>query len=358
VQPLPSSQPVRARSRTAWIALVVVVLGVGLVGALALGFLNQANTLPTPSPAGKLISPTVTPGEIPTNTSQPSPLSASPTKQLSPTRTLVAPTESPAQLPPPTETALPLTPTPADTPADTPTVAPPPNTPTTTPTTLAEARVERVIDGDTLEVALDSKVERMRLIGVDAPETNGPPICFGPEATAKVEELIARSGGRVLLEKDVSETDRYGRLLRYVWLEHPDGGRMLNEEIVKEGFAQVSTYPSDVKYQAQFLAAEREAREGKRGLWGACGGFGVLLPTPTSVPAPTSLPTPATSKPTAPANPAPGGLPYDPNGPDRDCPDFATQEEAQRFFLAAGGPDSDPHRLDGDHDGIACETLP
>jgi micrococcal nuclease len=199
---------------------------------------------------------------------------------------------------------------------------------------------------------------RVRLIGVDAPETNGPPICFGPEATAKVEELVGRAGGRALLEKDVSETDRYGRLLRYVWLEHPDGRRMLNEELVKEGFAQASTYPPDVKYQAQFLAAEREAREGKRGLWGACGSFGVLLPTPTTAPAPTVPPMPQPAQPTASANPTPGGLPYDPNGPDRDCPDFATHEEAQQFFLAAGGPDSDPHRLDGDHDGIACETLP
>jgi micrococcal nuclease len=206
---------------------------------------------------------------------------------------------------------------------------------------------------------LDGKVERVRLIGVDAPETNGPPICFGAEATAKVEELVGRSDGRALLEKDVSETDRYGRLLRYVWLEHPDGRRMLNEEIVKEGFAQVSTYPPDVKYQGQFLAAEREAKEGKRGLWGACGGFGVLLPTPTSLPVPTPIqPTSPPSLPTTATNPPPSDLPYDPNGPDRDCPDFATQEEAQRFFLAAGGPDSDPHRLDGDHDGIACETLP
>ena len=49
---------------------------------------------------------------------------------------------------------------------------------------------------------------------------------------------------------------------------------------------------------------------------------------------------------------------YDPDGPDRDCPDFATQAEAQAFFIAAGGPARDPHRLDGDNDGIACENLP
>jgi micrococcal nuclease len=349
------SQPVRARSRTAWIALVVVLLGVGLIASLATAFLNPATKPASPFPTITPISPTEIPGEASTTTSQRSPLVTSPTTQLSPTRTPVPPTETLAQLPSPTETSLPLPPTPSNTPN----VASPSNTPTATPIPLVEAHVERVIDGDTLEVVLDGRAVRLRLIGVDAPETNGPPTCFGPEATSKAEELVGRAGGRVLLEKDISETDRYGRLLRYVWLERPDGRLMLNEEIVKEGFAQVSTYPPDVRYQQQFLAAEREAREGKRGLWGACGGFGVLLPTPTNPPVPTTgPPAPQSSQPTASANPAPGGLPYDPNGPDRDCPDFATQEEAQQFFLAAGGPDSDPHRLDGDHDGIACETLP
>lgn len=351
MQPPLLPQPVRASSRRVWVALVAVALGVGLIASLATVFRNSATPSARSSPTAALGLPTKTTSEASANTP---PLAATPTKQPSPTRTLVTPIKTPAQLLPPTETAPPPTPTPANTP----TVAPPSNTPTATPIALAEARVERVIDGDTLEVLLDGKAVRVRLIGVDAPETNGPPICFGPEATAKVEELIARSGGRVLLEKDVSETDRYGRLLRYVWMEHPDGRRMLNEEIVKEGFAQVSTYPPDVTYQAQFLAAERAARQGKRGLWGACGGFGVLLPTPTNAPAPTSPPTPQPSQPTAATNPTPDHLPYDPNGPDRDCPDFSTQEEAQRFFLAAGGPASDPHRLDGDRDGIACETLP
>jgi micrococcal nuclease len=55
---------------------------------------------------------------------------------------------------------------------------------------------------------------------------------------------------------------------------------------------------------------------------------------------------------------SPGGLRYDPNGPDRDCNDFATQAEAQAFFVAAGGPTRDRHRLDGDKDGVACEDLP
>ena len=78
-------------------------------------------------------------------------------------------------------------------------------------------------------------------------------------------------------------------------------------------------------------------------------------PAPTSPPVapPTLPPPPARAAPT----PAPG-LRYDPRGPDRDCGDFATHAEAQAFFVAAGGPGRDPHRLDGDHDGVACETLP
>ncbi|MEX2315187.1 MAG: thermonuclease family protein, partial [Thermomicrobiales bacterium] len=73
-------------------------------------------------------------------------------------------------------------------------------------------------------------------------------MCYGVESTAKTRELIDRAGGQVVLEKDVSETDRYDRLLRYVWLIHPDGQRMLNYELVSGGYAQVSTYPPDVKY--------------------------------------------------------------------------------------------------------------
>lgn len=90
------------------------------------------------------------------------------------------------------------------------------------------------------------------------------------------------------------------------------------------------------------------------------------LPEPTATASPTTSATStSTSVPPTPSQIAPrltgggvGDLPYDPNGADRDCGDFATHNEAQRFFEAAGGPANDPHRLDGDNDGIACETLP
>jgi endonuclease YncB( thermonuclease family) len=77
---------------------------------------------------------------------------------------------------------------------------------------------------------------------------------YGPEATQKNRELVA--GQRVFLEKDVSETDRYGRLLRYVYLVD---GTMVNRELVRLGYAQVATFPPDVRYEAEMRAAQREA---------------------------------------------------------------------------------------------------
>jgi micrococcal nuclease len=140
------------------------------------------------------------------------------------------------------------------------------------------AQVVRVVDGDTLIVALDGAEARLRLIGMDTPETVHPtkPVqCFGAEATAKTREILNGVGNRVWLEKDVSETDRYGRLLRYVWLGPDPSSPMLNEVLVQEGYAQVSTFPPDVKYYARFLAADRAARAANRGLWAACGQYGV-----------------------------------------------------------------------------------
>jgi len=179
-------------------------------------------------------------------------------------------------------------------------------------------RVIRVIDGDTIEI---EGGHRIRYIGIDTPETVHPskPIeCFGKEASSKNSELV--SGKEIRLEKDVSETDKYGRLLRYVWV----GDIFVNDYLVRQGYAKASSYPPDIKYQDQFREAEQEARDAGRGLWaeGACDEDETLAVE------------------------------------DKDCSDFATQEEAQAFFTSQGGPGSDPHRLDGDNDGIACESLP
>lgn len=137
--------------------------------------------------------------------------------------------------------------------------------------------VKRVIDGDTIEIEGGQKV---RYIGIDTPETVDPrkPIqCFGIEASNRNKELVENK--KIRLEKDVSETDKYGRLLRYVYV----GKTFVNLALVSEGFAHSSSYPPDVKYQSQLIAAERQARDQNLGLWSKC-----PLNVPSVVNSPTS----------------------------------------------------------------------
>jgi micrococcal nuclease len=137
-----------------------------------------------------------------------------------------------------------------------------------TKTKESKIKVVKVIDGDTIELENGQKV---RYIGIDTPELVHPskPVeCFAKEAQEKNKELVL--GKEVWLEKDISETDKYGRLLRYVWVNDV----LVNEVLVQEGYAQVSTYPPDVKYQERFLEAQRKAREENKGLWNSCRYFG------------------------------------------------------------------------------------
>ncbi|MDH7476388.1 MAG: thermonuclease family protein [Microgenomates group bacterium] len=132
--------------------------------------------------------------------------------------------------------------------------------------------VIRVIDGDTIVLENNQK---LRYIGIDAPETVNPKKeieCFGKEASEKNRQLV--EGKYVYLEKDVSETDKYGRLLRYVWLKDQDNATgealFVNDYLVSQGFAFAATFPPDVKYAKRFLEAEKEARNHRRGLWSSC----------------------------------------------------------------------------------------
>lgn len=127
-----------------------------------------------------------------------------------------------------------------------------------------EVVITRVIDGDTVELEGGVKV---RYIGIDTPETSDPRTgvqCFGKEATKRNKKLV--EGKKVFLEKDVSETDKYGRTLRYVWVSD----RLVNEILVKEGYAFSSPYPPDVKYQNRLNRAEVQARNSSIGMWGSC----------------------------------------------------------------------------------------
>ncbi|HEY0070224.1 MAG TPA: thermonuclease family protein [Chloroflexia bacterium] len=317
---------------------------------------GPAPALTTPTPASLLpgrptFAPTATlpATRVPLLPSSPAQAGASDTKPAVVATLIAEPSPTAAK----TEDFLPATVTPPLIPTLT-----PENTPTPG---LEPASLVRVVDGDTIDVLVEGQQARVRLIGVDAPETNQGPLCYGQEASAKVEELLSPVRERLLLEKDVSETDRYGRLLRYVWYEGGSGRTMLNLELVQQGYARVATFPPDVRYEVTFLQAEREARARQLGLWGDCAYFGAPLtptPVPTTEPPPTVAQPATTQAPNAASPTASTSLRYDPNGPDRDCGDFSTHAEAQAFFEAAGGPGSDPHKLDGDHDGVACETLP
>lgn len=132
-------------------------------------------------------------------------------------------------------------------------------------------KVRDVIDGDTIELESGDKV---RYIGINTPETVDPRRgvqCFGKEASKRNKELVL--GVPVYLEKDISEEDKYGRLLRNVFLDDPratTSARMVGALLVQEGYAAVSTYPPDIKYKDQLLKLQKEAIDGKIGLWGEC----------------------------------------------------------------------------------------
>ena len=290
-----------------------------------------------------------------------------------------------------------------------------------TPPPRERAIVTLLIDGDTLVLHVDGRAQPVRLLLIDAPEADLGQ-CFSAAASAFVA-AVAPPGSTLEIEQDVSDADPFGRLLRYVYLAD---GSMLNEQLVRGGFARVTPEPPDDKYLERLREAEDAAREDGVGLWGACGptptpapilqastpsptatplaasvvaaaAAGTPAPTSaptpqptaeptgeptveaTSTPAPTSTPTPAplataTATPTATAAPTPEPTPeatqtppptatadpragcdpsyptvcIPPPPPDLDCGDITYR----RFTVLQ----PDPHRFDGDKDGIGCES--
>lgn len=213
-----------------------------------------------------------------------------------------------------------------------------------------KAKVVRIVDGDTIVVSNGGKQYKVRYIGVDSPETvdpSSPVQWMGPQASAANSKLVA--GKDVVLEKDVSETDQYGRLLRYVWLKNGSTWLLVNLELVRKGYASASTWPPDVKYVDVYVAAEEGAQAAGVGLWGP-------EPDPTVAPTPKPKPTP---KPTAkpkpkptkkPSNCHPSYIPCLPIVGDLNCPDVRAMGKAPVQVI---GPDD--YRLDRDGDGIGCE---
>jgi micrococcal nuclease len=215
---------------------------------------------------------------------------------------------------------------------------PPTNTPPYPPGD--SATVVGVIDGDTIDVDIGGTVYRVRYIGMDTPEQGMP---YFDEATQANANLVA--GQTVILVKDVSETDQFGRLLRYVYLTN---GTMVNAELVRQGYAQVATYPPDVRHQDLFSQLQETARNSGAGLWG--------VPTNTPIP-PTNTPAPVqptqpppqpTQPPAQNCDPSYPTVCIPPYPPDLDCGEIPYR----RFEVLQ----PDPHGFDGDNDGVGCES--
>jgi len=145
---------------------------------------------------------------------------------------------------------------------------------------MIKGTVEAVVDGDTVRVKVDGRgVESVRLIGIDTPESRDNKkarkdaersgsdlkviLSQGKEAANHLKALLPK-GTMVKLESDVQSHDRYGRRLAYIYLAD---GSMLNEKIIRDGYANIMTYPPNVKHVEKFQAAFSDARENNRGLW-------------------------------------------------------------------------------------------
>jgi endonuclease YncB( thermonuclease family) len=238
----------------------------------------------------------------------------------------------------------------------------------------AAATVASVYDGDTLTLRNGKKI---RLLQIDTPEL-GSGECYSRAARTALLSLVPVGSG-VVLEQDpaLDKVDRYGRLLRYI----RRGGVNVNLELVRRGAATPYFYKGDRgRYANQLMTAAQVAKAAKRGLWGACprtildplhaADTGVSGP-PTTPPAPTTTTTPATTTAPAPtttsAAPPPPPTTTTPSAncaasypdvcippppPDLDCKDIPYR----KFRVIYNVPDPDPHRFDGDRDGVGCET--
>ncbi len=129
-----------------------------------------------------------------------------------------------------------------------------------------------VVDGDTVELRFEGQSERVRLLGIDAPESVHPSVpvqCFGPEASAQLAAALP-ADTEVLVERDVEARDRYGRLLLYIY--RADDGLFINRWLVQAGLADTSFYEPNTTLAAPLIQARSQARADRAGLWGSCDG--------------------------------------------------------------------------------------
>ncbi|MFC6965104.1 thermonuclease family protein [Halocatena marina] len=235
--------------------------------------------------------------------------------------------------------------------------------------TARSATITRVIDGDTVEVEFSNgDVDTIRLVGVDTPETiasNEDPSEYGIPDTVHGRDWLLNWGEkakqfardeligthvRVVTDPKLDTRGSYGRLLAYIY----DDGVNFNRELLERGLARRYD-DSQFTLREEFGTVEAEAHSKNRGLWA----FEQSTPTPTVTSTPPPTPT-ATPSPTPTRTSTPTVTAIEPPSTtvaDRDCGDFETHDKAQQFF-ESHNPDDDPHRLDGDGDGQACESLP
>jgi endonuclease YncB( thermonuclease family) len=200
-----------------------------------------------------------------------------------------------------------------------------------------EGKVISVTDGDTIGVLYRGGQLKVRLAEIDTPEKGQP---YGTRARQALSALVFNQVVNVV----ETDRDRYGRIVGRVYVDGID----VNAEMVLRGHAWVyRKYATDQR----LYRLEEEAREAKRGLW-------ALPEAERSPPWEWRHGARGKSSTEQPLARSPSQFDHNISSPDRDCSDFATQAEAQAFFVAAGGPGRDPHRLDGDGNGRACESLP
>jgi micrococcal nuclease len=205
-------------------------------------------------------------------------------------------------------------------------------------------KVVRVVDGDTVVVRINGKDSKIRVIGIDTPESVDPRKtvqCFGKEGTAKAKEFL--NGKWVKLESDPSQgdKDKYNRPLRYIWF---DNGTDFGRRMIEEGYAHEYTYRTPYSKQTQYKATYKKAQNAQKGLWSqnTCNGKRekpVTSPAPTPAPVPTPQPTPT------------------PSAESSSNVYFANCTAARAAGAApiyAGQPGY-RSALDRDHDGVACE---
>ncbi|MBP6017364.1 MAG: thermonuclease family protein [Candidatus Promineofilum sp.] len=179
------------------------------------------------------------------------------------------------------------------------------------------ARVTRIYDGDTIDVELGGQTYRLRYIGIDSPEREEP---FYEEASDFNRQMVEDQ--TVILVRDVSDTDQYGRLLRYVYLLD---GTFINAQMIRNGMARLVTFPPDVAQTDYLRGLQAEAEEAAAGMWSRPDLIG----------------------------------PCDCDRNLYDCRDFQTQDEAQTCFEYCWDTSGrDVHHLDGGGDGRVCESLP